>query len=228
MTDHFPDNPDNDDLAGLFDDPALLELLANEDTWAETQSSDEDAIVAAIGSLIATQPGETQPRAVVEPIGTTEPASAVAPVTELSLVRRLAVPTLAGAAAAVAVIAGFGLVRSSNTTDADEELSLASTDLAPTASGTIDVFETPNGTRIVLDVSGLPPAPDGSYYEAWLRQDATIGVSAGTFHLRGGGGEVELWAGVTTDDYPLFTITIQDEAETESSGQVVLKGLLGE
>lgn len=43
-------------------------------------------------------------------------------------------------------------------------------------------------------------------------------MSAGTFHLRG----------VTAADYPLFTITIQDEADAESSGRVVLEGRVAE
>jgi hypothetical protein len=63
-------------------------------------------------------------------------------------------------------------------------------------------------------------------YEAWLRKDADVGVSAGTFHLRGGDGELELWAGVSIEDYPLVTVTLQDEADPVSSGQVVLRALV--
>ena len=57
--------------------------------------------------------------------------------------------------------------------------------------------------------------------------DADVGVSAGTFHMRGGDGSIELWSGVSPDDYPLVTVTIQQEADgAESSGRVVLRGLL--
>ena len=83
---------------------------------------------------------------------------------------------------------------------------------------------TPIGTRIILDVAGLPPAEPGTYYEAWMRVDAETGVSAGTFHLRGGDGEIELWSGVTAADYPLLTVTVQDEGQAASSGVVVLRG----
>lgn len=34
---------------------------------------------------------------------------------------------------------------------------------------------------------------------------------------------IELWAGVTVEDDPLFTITRQPEALAASSGEVVLK-----
>jgi hypothetical protein len=92
----------------------------------------------------------------------------------------------------------------------------------------VTIAETPLGTRLILDVAGLPPAAPGQYYEAWMRTGPEAGVSAGTFHLRGGDGEIELWAGVTLDAYPLFTITIQDEADPLSSGRVVLKGRVAE
>jgi hypothetical protein len=106
---------------------------------------------------------------------------------------------------------------------ADVELALAATELAPGASADAAIDTTPLGTRILLDMRDLPPAPAGTYYEAWLRIDADIGVSAGTFHMRGGDGEIELWAGVSIDDYPLFTVTLQDEGGgAASSGRVVL------
>jgi hypothetical protein len=53
-------------------------------------------------------------------------------------------------------------------------------------------------------------------------------VSAGTFHLRGGGdAEIELWAWVDIEDYPLFTVTLQPEGLAPYSGQVVLMARLG-
>lgn len=61
-----------------------------------------------------------------------------------------------------------------------------------------------------------------------MRIDADTGVSAGTFHMRGGDDEVELWTGVTADEYPLLTVTIQEVGQAESSGRVVLKGTIGE
>jgi hypothetical protein len=97
----------------------------------------------------------------------------------------------------------------------------------PRAVAQAEITDTPEGTRIAISVSDLPPAALGTYYQAWLRKHAQIGVSAGTFHLRDGDGPIELWAGVSTDDYPLLTVTLQQEAQTKSSGQVVLKALIG-
>ena len=144
--------------------------------------------------------------------------------------------SLAVAGAAALVVGAFTLGRISidaDNTDSgveiaapDHQLELAGTDLAPNASALAAVTITDRGTKIVLDVSDLPPAPPGSYYEAWLRKDAEIGVSAGTFHLRGGDEPLELWAGVPIDDFPLLTVTIQDEAQPMSSGRVVLKASL--
>lgn len=142
-------------------------------------------------------------------------------------------PFVAGVAASALFIGGF-IALTGDVDRSGTELALTATDLAPDAVGVVEIIDTPNGTVLLLDVSGLPPAPAGSYYEAWVRKDAEVGVSAGTFHLRGGGSdsdsgsdsEIELWAGVTTNDYPLFTITLQDEADPVSSGRVVLRGLL--
>ena len=131
-----------------------------------------------------------------------------------------------GAAAALLVVAGlFGISRLGSE-GPDLEVALAGTDLAPAASAVAEVTELDEGTRLVITIDDLPPAAPGTYYEAWLRKDAEVGVSAGTFHLRDGAGPIELWAGVSTDDYPLITVTIQDEAQTESSGRVVLKVLI--
>jgi hypothetical protein len=106
-------------------------------------------------------------------------------------------------------------------------LALVGTDLAPGASAEALIDPGPLGVRITLDVSGLAPSPPGTYYQAWVRKSPEIGISAGTFHLRGGDGEIELWAGVSTEDYPLITVTLQQEGDgTESSGKVVLKGRL--
>jgi len=55
------------------------------------------------------------------------------------------------------------------------------------------------------------------------------GVSAGTFHMRGESGEIELRAGVLSDEYPIFWITLEDEdGDSSSSGRVVLKADLTE
>jgi hypothetical protein len=128
----------------------------------------------------------------------------------------------------VALIAVVTLVsvRGGGRNNEGRELALNPTALAPAASGQIHAANLADGVRIILDVSGLPPAAPGTYYEAWVRKSPEVGVSAGTFHLRGGGhSSIELWAGVPVEEYPLFTVTVQEEGKgAASSGKVVLSG----
>jgi hypothetical protein len=229
---------------------ALSELLSNPSIWVETGGNDagadtEDAIVAAIAAEAAMFTTESVDPVEAQPVGEDtatgddtaiggdtaigEDTATAAPVVALDSRRRRFGSFAAGAAAAALVLVGSLALFNQDPFGDDDgpsgvELALAGTELAPEATGTATIADTPLGTRIVLNVAALPPAEPGTYYEAWLRVDGQIGVSAGTFHLRGGDGEIELWAGVPIDDYPLFTITVQDEAQAESSGVVVLKG----
>jgi hypothetical protein len=201
----------------LDDHDAIAALLARPEVWDDVAHDAEDAIVAAIAAeppSHATSTGDV-----------TNAAPNVVPIRRL---RRWAMPFAAGVAAATVLVGAFALVTRSSDPDGIE-LAMAGTELAPEANASALIDTTPLGTRIILDVAGLPPAQPGTYYEAWLRVDGEIGVSAGTFHLRGGdgNGEIELWAGVPIDDYPLVTVTIQAEAQAESSGVVVLKGRIG-
>ena len=202
---------------------SLAQLLSSQDVWESPGSSLEDSIVAAITQE---QQSSDDPGAVINSDAVSEPIQeeTLAEVIPISRFRRTAITFLAGAAAAAAVIFGVGIALDS---EDGVTLALESTENVPAeATGIAEIVTTPIGTKITLDVRGLPPAEPGTYYEAWLRVDGETGVSAGTFHLRGGDGELELWAGVLIDDYPLFTITIQDEADPESSGVVVLRGLV--
>lgn len=218
--------PEPNDMLDADTSDALAALLGDADLWEDNDPADEAAILAAIGEMAAPTVGDPIDESPLhEP--TTGDVAPISNVTPISSARRWVGPFVAGIAAAVVLFAGFSVFAGSEDRNGIE-LALTATDLAPAAEGLVEIVATPNGTVLLLDVSGLPPAPEGSYYEAWVRQDAAIGVSAGTFHLRGGGGEIELWAGVTVEDYPLFTITIQDEADPVSSGQVVLRGLVGE
>lgn len=191
-------------------DPELAALLADAGMWEPPDASVEDAIVAAIAAAAA------------------DDGSAHAVVAPISRARRRRGLAVAAAAALVLVVVGVFAISSDDGTPSGFELALAPSELAPGASGTVTIDDTPLGTRLILAVAGLPPAADGEYYEAWLRTGPEAGVSAGTFHLRGGDGEIELWAGVTAAEYPLFTITIQDETDPVSSGRVVLSGRVSE
>ena len=132
-----------------------------------------------------------------------------------------------GAVAALFLLLGVGIGFLAQGGDDAEVVALAGTELAPEASATAELDETPQGLRVLLTVSKLPAAEDGTYYQGWLRNDEGDAVTIGTFHLRGGDGEVELWAGVLGDAYPIITVTLQQEGEgSESSGVVVLRGRL--
>lgn len=195
----------------------VLALLGDETVWADFDAAMEDDTVAAV---------------MAEVTASDAAMVSVAPVVDLAERRRMRWGSaFLGAAAALLIVAcGFVVVSvagSGDGGDADLVLALAATEVEPDASGVAEVTTTTDGTRIVIETTGLPPAPAGSYYEAWLRTGPDVGVSAGTFHLRGGGDRsIELWAGVTIADYPLFTITLQPEGLAVSSGVVVLAGRL--
>lgn len=220
MNDDIDETGPTDD--GPFADESLAGLLGDPSVWTDADPALEDLIVAAITAEAAARPDLTADTGLVE----SPRDSKVVPI---SASRRWFGPAVAGVAAALTLLVG-GLILTSG--DDDEpgglEVALAPTDFAPEAEALARVAETPLGTRIILDVSGLPPAEPGTYYEAWMRVDAEVGVSAGTFHLRGGDGEIELWSGVLAEDYPLLTVTVQDEGQAASSGVVVLRGLIGE
>jgi hypothetical protein len=240
MSDHrFTDI--NDDASDL-DPPtqaeldALARILGDDVVWDEPDPSVEDRVIAAIVGEAATArrpapaplpapvPADDRPA----PGGPADEGPTGTVVDARHRFRRGGLVLGAAAAVVVVVAIGWAVLRSSepDTGGSGEQVALAPTDLAPSdASGRADISALPGGTQIVLDVSGLPPAPEGFYYEAWLRKSPEVGVSAGTFHLRGGDAEIVLWSGVSTDDYPLVTVTIQEEgAGAESSGKVVLRG----
>ena len=203
-------------------------LLADEATWAEAPPGLADDVLAAIRA----ESVEIDPDPTVVPATTGHaPDEHVAPVIDLSRRRRRTSRLLAAAAAAVVVVMGVFAFSQRTSDDKGQLLALSGTDLAPDASAVVELIDTPDGTVLRLDATGLPPAADDEYYEAWLRQSPEIGVSAGTFHFRGGGGDdpIILWAAVSPADYPLVTITLQDlDGGAESSGRVVLRGRLGE
>jgi len=204
------DDPFNDELTEA-EQAQLAAFIDAPGLWEEPSMEDEDAIVAAIRAEAALFPRPER-----------EISENVIPI---SRARRWLGPVAAGIAAALVVLAGFAFMTGGDDSEG-VVLALEGTDIAPGATAEAIVAPLAAGTRIILDVSGLPPAEPGTYYEAWMRIDADVGVSAGTFHMRGGDGTIELWAGVIPDDYPLITVTVQNEAQTESSGVVVLKGLV--
>jgi hypothetical protein len=123
--------------------------------------------------------------------------------------------------AAAGILALMFVVRPSPDSDS-EEFALAPTERAPGAQGTVEVTPEESGLRIELNATGLPRRDNGTFYQAWLRNDDGQSIPIGTFH---NGKDVVLWAGVSLEDYPELTIT-QEEANDDqaSSKLVVLSG----
>jgi hypothetical protein len=213
------DEEPNDGAEGLADDPATAAVLAalapalgDEAVWAEPPASLADSIVAAIAAE-----REELDRDVVAPVPATRRA------------RRPRSTWWLAAAAAIVAVAAVGVVVTRGGDGAGEEVAMAGTELAPGASATAHVRELGAGVEVRLDIEDLPPAPPGTYYQAWTRSPDGELVSMGTFHMRGGDDTVTLWSGVSTEDFPIITVTLQTEgAGAESSGQVVLRGSLDE
>ncbi len=139
-------------------------------------------------------------------------------------------PVVLAAAAAIVVVClgavGGVLVLGDDQAPAAVEVALAGTEAAPAAAATVRLRDEPGGVSVVLDVQGLEPAPEGTFYEAWLVGEAGK-VSAGTFHLRGDQDDIKLWLGVDTAGYDAVTVTRQPVAGgTTAEGVVVLRGEL--
>jgi hypothetical protein len=177
-------------------------LLAGRPTWAEPPPHVLDGVLAVVG-------------------GERVREEAKAPT-------RRSWPVVAGvmgtAAALIAlVIASVSVIESRATS----VLALTGTELQAGASGTATVRPTGSGWWIRLDVAGLTPAPEGTYYEGWVWSDDGEGVSIGTFHLRGEEGPIILWSGVEMTDYPSLWVTLEEEdGAAAASDQLVLQGRL--
>lgn len=194
----------------------LRGLLSDESTWFNAAPEGADALLAAIRA-------ESRPGDASSPSSPIPAPTSRGPKRYLALSLAAVLLLLAGLAGGV-FLAGVG--EDSNDREPSLELALTGTDLAPGASADVGVHEWRSGLAIRLEISGLPPAEPGTYYEGWIRGPDGR-VSIGTFHMRGGDGPVELWSGVELERYPTLTVTIQEEgAGPEPSGRVVLSGEL--
>jgi hypothetical protein len=135
-------------------------------------------------------------------------------------------PLVAAVLGSAAAVVALMLATVSVLDSVDETVvAMTGTDLEAAAVGRADLRPTGCGWWIRLDVNGLPPAPEGSFYEGWVWSDDGEGVSIGTFHLRGGDSPVVLWSGVEMADYPSIWITMENEGDgPEASGLVVMTG----
>ncbi|MDP9494442.1 MAG: anti-sigma factor [Actinomycetota bacterium] len=179
----------------------IRDVLAQSPTWEEPPAGVVEGLLAAIsreGHIPASEPEVDSAR------------------------RPLLVAAVSVAAIALAV---FGIMSILDAPIAETVVAMTGTDLAPSASGIASLRPTPSGWYIGLDVSGLPAAPEGSYYEGWVWSDDDHGVSIGTFHLRDGDDAVVLWSGVNVAEYPVIWVTLEDESEgPEASDQLVMTG----
>jgi hypothetical protein len=178
-------------------------ILADEATWLEPPPEVGDAVIASIAA-------SSEPRYL----------------SDAGMSRRSKL--LAGmAAAAVVLIVAVGLSFALDGEPGEIVMAVEGTELEAGASGEATLVPTGDGWSIQLEVSDLPAAESGTYYEGWMWNDEGEGVSIGTFHLRGGGEMVILWSGVSPDDYPSIWVTHEDEdGDPSASDRVVLRGRL--
>lgn len=186
-------------------------LLARTEVWDEPPAYLEGLVITAIAAEVTSIDGAVAPSSIAEHRARRE--------------RHSLAWLLSAAAACVVIIAGVVLTnRGSNEQKADAAITLAGTAAAPEASAQASLSATPAGLKIVLDVEGLAPAPEGHFYEAWI-SDGTIRVSAGTFHLRGGDKPIELWAGVADPSFNRMSVTLEPlDGKADSSGDAQLVG----
>lgn len=138
-----------------------------------------------------------------------------------SVPRGLVYTAFAAAAIVIAVAVGVHLQATGNSAT-QFKAALASTKLAPGASGNATLTKTAAGWRIEIKVTGLPRRDHGRYYEAWLKNAGGTLVPVGTFNE---GPSVTLWAGVRPTDFPMLTVTEEPvDGNQASSGKRVLSG----
>jgi hypothetical protein len=195
-------------------DPAVTRLLDDPALWADVSSSLRDRVLAeATGG--GGEPDELTRRRSVRGGRGGGPAWAR--------------PALLAAAVVVVLglAVGGGLLASrGDDGPAGSPVALAGTENLPGATANARLRPMPAGVAVRLDVGGLPPAPEGTFYEAWVVGDQGK-VSAGTFHARGDQDDVELWLGVDPADYDALTVTRQPvDGGTLAEGVVVLRGEL--
>lgn len=199
------------------DDAALLAefeaLLADPTMWAEPAPELEDQVVAAITA---------------EAAGSSTGTYHV--YQQQSRARRwLTVAGAAAVGAAAATIITVAVTRDLSR-PADATVAMAGTDLAPGIAGEAHLTAVSSGVKIELQVPGLPRRDGGEFYQVWLKNcDGTQLVPAGSFHELD---DAVAWAGVSTDDFPLITVTKEvvappKDATQGSSGEVVVAGAVG-
>jgi hypothetical protein len=188
---------DDDMTFGDPPDPAVARVLDDPAVWAEVSPDLRARTLAA---------------------ATEAPAAAPRPLRSHRLLLAAAAVVILG----VAVAGALALTR--DTSPSGTEVALAGTENMPGASARAELRDEGAGVSVTLSVGGVPPAPDGSFYEVWLVGEAGK-VSAGTFHRRGDQDTITLWLGVDPDGYDAITVTRQPvDGGTTAEGVVILRG----
>jgi hypothetical protein len=187
-------------------DPEIVALLRDPNLWLEPSDQLEDRIVADIADE----------RRVVVPIDRGRRAWP----------GRFAAAAIGAAAAAAIVLIA---VPRDDQQNADAQIDIVGTELAPGISGSADITSVESGVRIEFSVKGLPRREGEDFYEGWLKNCAgTALVPIGTYHELD---DATGWAGVAVKDFPILTVTREHiappkDAAQGSSGEVVVSGAL--
>jgi len=86
----------------------------------------------------------------------------------------------------------------------DWKIDLLATSAAPEASAVVSGWNEREGTRLELEIAGLPAVAPDAYYEIWLTSPDGLHVSGGSFT---GNGTVTAVVGVRRGDFPRIWIT---------------------
>jgi len=188
----------------------LTALLGDEAVWSQPPAELEGAVVAAIAAEAAAAPGGRAPAVVAA-----SPRRSKRTTLRSWGVARVVLTAAAGVVALA--VAGLVLTRAGN---ARETFQGAFED----DGGTVELSRFDSGWRVELDAPGLPRRDGGEFYEAWLRNDAGVLVSIGTFNE---GDDVVLWAGVPPSEFRTITVTRESaDGDPASSGDRALVGTI--
>lgn len=199
------------------------DLLADDVTWAPVPDV-EDAVLAAVADQRA-RSAETVP--------SQQPARTTRGLRRSPTRRPAALGALAGAAAAVVALLALTLTTDVVRLDLPggaepEQIAVALTDPGPrtdpgapaAAMGEALLEDRSDGLWIALHVDGVPPAPAGQWYEATVGPAGGPALPAGSFHLRGGGGRVILWAAAELTPDLEVVVSRQPQGVPVLSGQL--------
>jgi Anti-sigma-K factor rskA len=212
-----------DDRAAL---DQLRALLADEATWVEPDPALEERVLEAISDAAAAQDAAAVPAQDTPPVPAQHPPT-TAPARRLPALRlppgRRLLPALAAGLAVI--VAAVVLLAGRSPAPTQFSVILHATALAPGAGGKATLTKTDVGWRVNLNAHGLAMRKqNGTYYQAWLKNQAGNLVPIGTFNQPT---SITMWSGVSPEKgFTTLTVTRQRASlSPASSHQVVLTGI---